>query len=415
MPLILVILLFLPAVLFGQNLQTERIEQQKRLQKLRQEISEVEANLEKSGAEERKLADKLADLDKKLSLRKSLLRELEKDRRLTERELKKSQSQLRKLRGDISGLDQNISVLIDDIVRLKEVICDRALYAYKYLKRHEAGFVLAADNFNQALVRKKYFRTVAGRDKQNLEDLREKKSLLAENRSMKVSTEATLISAERKMQGRLRYKRELIDESRNEERKLQSEKRQKKTLLNNLKNDQAALRKELEAKKAAASAIEQMIANLLTKVKEAKDVARIFPDLDVKRLKGKMEWPVAGKVISKFGRHMNPQLKTWTENTGIDIAAKSGADVQVVASGKITVVTWLRGYGTTMIVNHPGGYYTVYSHLDEVLANPGSYVTGGTVIARAGDSGSLGGSKLHFEIWEKKTKHDPENWLKKRS
>ena len=415
MPLIIIILLLLPFSLSGQDLQTERIEQQKRLDKLRREIAEVEASIKKSGAEEQKLADKLDDLDKKLSLRKNLMLELEKDRRLTERELKKSQSELKRLRKDISNLDQNICGLKNDIDHLITVVKKRALYAYKKLRRDEISLVLSSENINQAFVRKKYFQTMAERDQVNLEKLRSKKMLLADNRSEKLSIEATLISAEREMQNRLQYKRELIDESRNEERKLQSEKRQKNNLLNSLRNDQAALKKELEVKKAAASEIEQMIANLISKVNEARDVARIFPDIDVKKLKGKMEWPVTGQVTSKFGRQMNPQLKTWTENTGIDIKTDSGAEVRVVASGKITVVTWLRGYGTTMIVNHPGGYYSVYSHLDEVLANPGSYVTGGTVIAKAGDSGSLGGSKLHFEIWEKKTKQDPEAWLKKRS
>ena len=415
MPLIMIILLLLPLSLFGQDLKTDRIEQQKRLDKLRREIAEVEASIKKSGAEEQKIADKLAGLDKKLSLRKNLLKELEKDRRLTEQELKKSQVDLKKLRKDISNLDQNIYGLKGDIGHLRTVVKKRALYAYKKFRRDEISLVLSSENINQAFVRKKYFQTIAERDNENLAELRGKKSLLADNRSEKLSVEATLISAEREMQNRLQYKRELIDESRNEERKLQSEKRQKNNLLQTLRNDQAALKKELEAKKAAASEIEKMIANLITKVGEARDVARVFPDIDIKKLQGKMDWPVIGQVTSKFGRHMNPQLKTWTENTGIDIKAKSGADVRVVAAGKITVVTWLRGYGTTMIVNHPGGYYTVYSHLDEVLANPGSYVTGGTVIAKAGDSGSLGGSKLHFEIWEKKIKQDPEAWLKKRS
>jgi len=86
MPLIMIILLLLPLSLFGQDLKTDRIEQQKRLDKLRREIAEVEASIKKSGAEEQKIADKLAGLDKKLSLRKNLVKELEKDRRLTEQE-----------------------------------------------------------------------------------------------------------------------------------------------------------------------------------------------------------------------------------------------------------------------------------------------------------------------------------------
>jgi murein DD-endopeptidase MepM/ murein hydrolase activator NlpD len=159
-----------------------------------------------------------------------------------------------------------------------------------------------------------------------------------------------------------------------------------------------------------------MIAVLEEKAREAAaiPISKIFPEVDFISLRGKMEWPTQGKITSHFGRVLNQELKTWTENTGIDIEATNGAPVKAVASGKVTVVTWLRGYGNTMIISHPNDFYTVYTHLDEVLVNPGSNVKGGTVIATVGDAGARGKPKLHFEIWEKKEKQNPEKWLKKR-
>lgn len=221
------------------------------------------------------------------------------------------------------------------------------------------------------------------------------------------------MSEEAEMKDRLQYKRELIDETRNEEKKLRNEKKQKEKLLSELIKDNKSLQRDLDAKQAAAKEIEKLIASLVEKPKTAEELRIAFPDMDFVKLKGIMEWPVFGNIVGRFGRQLNPKLNTWTENTGVDITVKNGANVRSVAGGKVTVVTWLRGYGTTMIISHPGNYYTVYSHLDEVLVETGDLIESGEIIAKAGES-SGGDSVLHFEIWEKKIKHDPEKWLKKK-
>ena len=398
----------------AQDLENQRKEQLERLELLRKEIKAVENKIAASGAEQEKTADLIAGFDEKLSLRKRLIRELNNDRKLTEKELVNAQNNLAQLRVDITSLDEDITEYIDEIKRLENIVVKRSVYAYKKLRWDELRLLFSSENLNQVIVRKKYFNSIQVRDKENIRKLRETKRELANGRSRKLSLEATMVSAEREIKDRLQYKRELIDEARNEERKLASEKVQKEELLKKLKSDYAALEKELNLKKTAAAEVEKIIANLIDKTAASKDLSGIFPDLDFIKLKGRMEWPVEGKIISRFGRQLNPELNTWIENTGIDIRTSNRANIHVVASGKITVVTWLRGYGTTMIINHPGGYYTVYAHLDEILANPGSIVTSGTVIAKSGEAGSAGGSRLHFELWEKKTKHNPEIWLKKK-
>ena len=80
----------------------------------------------------------------------------------------------------------------------------------------------------------------------------------------------------------------------------------------------------------------------------------------------------------------------------------------------MTTITFIRGFGTTIIIDHGGGFYTVYSHVTNVETNEDSQVRSGDVIAYMGDSGSINGSQLHFEIWGGGKKLNPEYWLTKR-
>ena len=406
-----IILVFLPALIFAQDIEREKAEHQRKLQELRDEIAEVERKIEKAGREEAALNDLIADLDYKLTLRKRLLKELESDRRLTELELTQIKWSIKNLRGEILRAEGTIDSLRKDIAGLRSLVAKRAVYAYKHWHWDELRLIFTAEDFNQAMSRKKYFNIIAQRDRLNMDALREKKEQLNGSLLRKRSLEASLMSDQSEMKDRLQYKSDLIEEAKYEEQKLFSERGQKAKWMKRIINNKAALRKELEIKKSAADQVEKMITALEKRALAGMEVSERFPDLDFPKLRGIMNWPARGKVIAHFGSQLNRDLNTWTENTGIDIKAEAGSPVRAVASGKVTIVTWLRGYGSTMIISHPDGFYTVYTHLDEILVNPQSYVTGGSVIATVGDSGSLGGSKLHFEIWEKREKQDPEKWL----
>ena len=85
--------------------------------------------------------------------------------------------------------------------------------------------------------------------------------------------------------------------------------------------------------------------------------------------------------------------------------------VERVLSRRNQYVQWLEGYGRTIIINHGSGYYTVYAHLSEVLVGERQGVAPGEVIARVGETGSLEGPKLHFEIRDKADALDPMMWL----
>ena len=108
----------------------------------------------------------------------------------------------------------------------------------------------------------------------------------------------------------------------------------------------------------------------------------------------------------------NPKLKTTTENTGIDIKGQPGSQIKSVLGGVVTTITFLRGFGTTIIIDHGSGFFTVYSHVANFEVTEDSQVRSGDVIAYMGDSGSINGSQLHFEIWGQGKKLNPEDWLR---
>ena len=77
------------------------------------------------------------------------------------------------------------------------------------------------------------------------------------------------------------------------------------------------------------------------------------------------------------------------------------------------MITYMGGYGNTIIIDHGNGYYTVYSHLGEIYVSRNDVIQTNQIIAQVGESGSLAGSKLHFEIYGGNQSYDPQAWLRK--
>jgi septal ring factor EnvC (AmiA/AmiB activator) len=99
--------------------------------------------------------------------------------------------------------------------------------------------------------------------------------------------------------------------------------------------------------------------------------------------------------------------------SGIDIQAEKGAPVHAVCSGQVIYSSWFKGYGNMIIIDHGDHYYTLYAHLEELFKTNGDIVQAGEVIATVGDSGSMSGPGLHFEVRHHGKPVDPEKWLKK--
>jgi septal ring factor EnvC (AmiA/AmiB activator) len=160
---------------------------------------------------------------------------------------------------------------------------------------------------------------------------------------------------------------------------------------------------------AAQQELEQLIQTLEARIRaEGEFVPLSGPFAEAA---GRLPWPIRGTVIGSFGRQRNAEHFTSTINNGIDIRAPAGTSIRAVADGKVAFRDWLTGYGNCIILNHGGGYYTFYAHASAVLVDVGQVVASGHVIGRVGDTGSLKGAMLHFEVRRGSQALDPRRWL----
>jgi len=146
------------------------------------------------------------------------------------------------------------------------------------------------------------------------------------------------------------------------------------------------------------------------------------PAVGLGRERGQLPWPTDGRVVTVFGREVHPRFGTEIVRRGIEIEAAPGAPVRAVASGAVLYRGWLRGYGNLVILDHGQGYYTLYAHATEVLADEGDTVRAGQAIARigggagarAGEPDGAEGPRLYFEVRYQGRAEDPQLWLRPR-
>ena len=191
---------------------------------------------------------------------------------------------------------------------------------------------------------------------------------------------------------------------------LDKKEKYQKTLLSKLQKEKANIASEIQQKKEQINALEQLRKQILEQKKEydaeqLRQLKRI--KTNIKEFKGKLIWPVNGKIIKDFGPQWNPKLNTTLYNPGIDIAANPTASVRAVFDGLVTTITFISGYGTTVIIDHDNGYFTVFTHLDNLLVNKNMLVKEGQKIGFISKDSQV----VHFEIWGDNKTLNPEEWL----
>jgi septal ring factor EnvC (AmiA/AmiB activator) len=146
----------------------------------------------------------------------------------------------------------------------------------------------------------------------------------------------------------------------------------------------------------------------------ARPSAKGGPAVGLGALRGQLPWPIEGRVVEGFGRQVHPRFGTETFRTGVSIEATEGAVIRAVFAGVVAYRGWLKGYGNLIVLDHGEGYYTLYAHASEFLVEEGDTVTAAQGIARVGDTGSLAGPRLYFEVRHQGRPEDPREWLKRR-
>ncbi len=391
---LLIILAFaLPALC--QKEIDQRIEHQSaQLEKIKKEINQFKTQLQQAESKEKSIFTKLAETDQSILLTEKMILQLNRELAQKEREIK--------------NLEQSIKTLESNLTDLKDKFAKRLVYLYKNGQYSDLELLLTARSLNEGIYRYKYLRILADIDRSMSRSLNQNIN--------KISVKKALLTKEVKL------KEQLLNEKKSYQQDLAQQKQLRQKQLNEARRNKENIAQQLREKEKAAAAISKMIASLekerekrrleLERQRALVGIAETNPFL---ARRGKLIWPVEGEVISAFGVQRHPVLKTITENSGIDIKTKRGAPILAIMDGVVTTVTYIRGFGNTVIIDHGSGFYTVYSHLENIRVAEQEYIKAQSIIAEAGESGSLNGPLLHFEIWRNKTKLNPEEWLTKKS
>jgi septal ring factor EnvC (AmiA/AmiB activator) len=367
--------------------QTEIENQKKELESLGRELEDRRAKSKQLRGRERNLLGELKEKEVQLSLTIRYIAALGRRRKIVSSDLGDATSELARTAVQLDGDKRRLSW------RLREI--------YKRGRSRDIEYLLSARTFPDLVNRTYFLAKVAREDKNQM-------MLTQAHRNEVQDTKVRLEERQRELD---RLKNE-SERQRRSQKQLAAERRD---LLMQIRgerksNEQAATELERASKRI------QALIGLLEKQRLAAErgapggVIPLFGDFSKNR--GRLPWPVTGKVVGSFGFRKNPRFGTSTYNSGIDIGAPFGTPIAAVSKARVDYVSWLDGYGKCAILNHGGGFYTLYAHASEILVAVGKEVAAGEIIGRVGDTGSTIGTALHFEIRQGKTALDPLDWFR---
>lgn len=388
------------------------------------------------------LSDSLAQLDRAEMDQLERLEVLQRRLDLNQRLLEEANSQVRFLETDLDRIESSRVELAEraQIIRLQylEAVArrDTVQYYFRRIVRElyislplPLGEQLLASNDLESLVRRHAFlknlnRSVADRKEELLREI--KSTTLLRDSLTQVGDE--LLSLEQSHRAGLDYQQELRAIQRQRLQVLESDRRKYNETLEQLRLDKQLWQAYLEQRRRAQLEIAQRVdlyrqaaanqeAALSIRTSERKYAeARLgdraplpsTPATDNGPEPGSLRpgntpWPTSGIVSRQFGIHHDAATGGSFDNPGIDIRP-DGAWVRAVAAGEVLEITWLPGFGQTVLLAHAENYYTVYAGLEAISVKPGQLVASLTALGSAGQL-------LHFEIWRQRTRLDPETYL----
>lgn len=314
----------------------------------------------------------------------------------------------------VGTLDRQILSLADEeadatsnlVIAQDELVVKRAILRYRVREIYKRGgmfsleAMLSANSFGELLARYKYLHLVAVRDR----------TLVT-----RVAALGEEISTQRQSLVKLRNDTESSrQEKAQEERRLRTlEQRRGRSLVQAESQQQ-----QVEARLAQIARDEARLTSVLASLEEARRRAEARPGaaapsastLTTRDL-GRLDWPVDGTVLYRFGRQVNANNSTVRWN-GIGIGASEGTPVKAVSNGTVEYAERFGTYGLTVIVNHGAGDYSIYGSLAQAKVAKNTKVTKGQVIGTVGTSDPDLAAHLHFEIRPNGRAVDPLDWLR---
>jgi septal ring factor EnvC (AmiA/AmiB activator) len=362
-------------------------QQREELERIRRERAELQRSMTELQTKAHDLNEEVANLHQQADATARVVRSLD--------------VQLETITTEVDGTTSSLLRAEDELAVKKAVLQRRLIDIYKRGPLYTTEALLSARTFGQLLGRYKYLHELARRDRSlvtRVEDLYDQ------------------VGKQRQQLVRLRDEFERSrQEKRDEEERLRRLEESRSKNLNVVKRSA----KQTEARLAAIGRDETRLTNVIAAFEAERRRAAERPNapavLSSSTLRtsdfGKLEWPVDGAIIYRFGRAVNPNNTTIRWN-GVGIAAESGTSVKAVAGGEVMVAEPIGTYGMTVIIQHGGGDYSVYGSLARADVQKGQQVIKNQVIGAVGVSDPELAAHLHFEIRPKGRAIDPLVWLR---
>ncbi len=370
---------------FDEQLQ----EQDKTINALKNEIAKTRQEIKEQQNIEHSTAKRISSLEKEMSLTSQLINKLTRVERYT-------RSQINKLEQYIPENERMLDTYLNRYEK-------RAVEIYKKGSPTSLVKLLSSSSWRQAVYRVRYMKIISDIEKTMQDSIQ---LLLVDIFNQKSDLNIAL-----------RKNISTKNDKAKQQTLLNKNKKITQNELKNIKKNKKELEKYLIEKQEGLKQLEAVRQRLLydknrdLREKRIREQQEYLNTKQFTELKGQLLWPMDGKIVTKFGSQWNAKLKTTTDNPGIDIEGTPQAPVRAVLNGIVTTITFIRGYGTTIIIDHGGGFYTVYTHVTDLQIHEDGEVKSRDIIAYTGDADAINGSKLHFEIWGNQQKLDPEKWL----
>ena len=365
-------------------------EYEKRKARLEQEIEMLDRQLAENVSRSRSELSRLTLVRAKISGRKSLIKESDRQIRKYADDIYLTQKKINRMNARLDTLSSYYEKLIRNAYKNRDA---RVWYMY----------ILASEDLGQAFRRYSYFRNLSSQ---------------ARVQGDKIRTAREELEAEKSRLRTLKSEAEKVRKSRQDELiSLQQEESEVARIVSALKKNRSKYEKELAAKKKQVEALDREIERIIREAMKASKSKGEKTEIDYKLAeefssnKGRLPWPVQGAVVERFGQHYHPVFTNvkLPFNNGISIAVAKGAEIDAVFDGVVKQIVVMPGYNQCVLVQH-GNYFSFYCKLKTTAVKPGDKVRTGQKI---GTVDTINGeTQLHFQIWQGSKPQNPESWLR---
>ncbi len=350
----------------------------RRLVALQAEMKRLQGEMAGLALKEQGLLGDVARMDAEIALRRAELEEVSLRLRDTEERLARSERELRTIEAGQARRAPQLAT------RLREIYMRGPVGLLSRL----IGPLSVADRLDGF----RYATYLSRRDAVQLAAWRNASRLLGEERAE--------LAVERERLASLQF------EASRKETALTAGRASRAALLARIRGDREQHEKAFGELEEAARSLGRLISSL--------EDAPAHVALDVRKFRGLLDWPAEGAVSARFGTVVHPRFKTEVPHPGLDIDAPEGQPFRTVFDGRVAYAAPLNGYGLTAVVDHGNGVVSIYAHADVLLIAAGQDVVRGQELGRVGESGSLRGAYLYFELRDGGKPVDPSSWLRRR-